>query len=178
MERTVNALPWAAAISFAAGVSSTVIALIVSKDFIDIYFQESRGLSPFRWMFPTAFAANALFWLPVALWARADRRWAAIGTILAGVVAVLLLTQPFAPRSYHQPGVGVIKIFNFVLNVIPLSLCVALCSLPTGAMVLVLSGERKAIAKGTWISELPYPYLRVGLLLLLTFLPLVAYALL
>jgi len=62
MERTVNALPWAAAISFAAGVSATVIVLIVSKDWINIRFPESRGLSVFRWVFPAAFAANTLFW--------------------------------------------------------------------------------------------------------------------
>jgi hypothetical protein len=98
MERTVNALPWAAAISFAAGVSATVIVLIVSKDWINIRFPESRGLSVFRWVFPTAFAANTLFWLPVALWARAPRGFAVTGTILAGYTRARTWDPPIKRR--------------------------------------------------------------------------------
>ena len=68
MERAVNALPWAAAISFGAGVCATVIALW----FGSVYGPDT--LSAFRKIFPTI-GVNMLVWLPVALWARADRGW-------------------------------------------------------------------------------------------------------
>jgi hypothetical protein len=155
MERAVNALPWAAAISFGAGVCAIVVALW----FGDVYGRDTP--SAFRKIFPTMLGMNMLLWVPVALWARADRGWAVIGTVLAGVVLLLLLARP----------ANIIDVFEFVL----LAFCFGISSFPTSAMILALSGESKPIRRR--ISELPNARLRIGLLLLLTLVPLIAYVL-
>lgn len=171
MERAVNALPWTAAISFGAGVCATVVALL-SPSIYAPYTHDA--LSAFRKAFPGMLGMNMLIWLPVALWARSDLAWKVIGTALAGVVLLLLIADPFSPKQYVDGGVRLLRALDFIL----VALCFGVCSLPTSALILVLSGERSAIRKGTWISELPYLGLRIGLLLLLTLLPLVGYALL
>lgn len=170
MERAINALPWAAAISFGAGVCATVVALLSPSIYAPYTLD---ALSAFRKGFPGILGVSVLVWRPIALWARADLGWKVIGTVLAGVVLVLLLVNPFGRKEYVHGAVQILRALDFIV----VALCFGVCSLPTSALVLVLSGERSAIRRGTWISELPYLGLRIGLLLLLMLLPLVGYLL-
>lgn len=156
MTRLANWLPWAAAISFGALVG----AWVFSGFFGDV-----------RTVYPYALGLSALVGVPMAMRHRGGRDWGKAAAIVAVGVIVLLLA-----RSCSESGAAMLllAISRFFL-LVPMAVCLVLFALPTAALILWLSGERRATAQGTSIANLPHGRLRVAALLLLTLAPLAVY---
>jgi hypothetical protein len=183
MKRWLNLLPWAAAISLAAFAASAVYASQFAL--FHLIFSSAHLLPTMTTMLPAALAACLVVGVPLAIWFRASRAWAV--TLLLVIIGAVVVGIVYLVGRYYQGATGegagwltMIAVFwivplglSFLLPALELLVFV---SLPTGALVLFLSGEMKAIRRRVSILELPRGRLRLGLLAALTAAPALAYA--
>ena len=183
MARVVNFLPWAAAISLAAFAAAAVYASRFA--IFHMIFSSAHRLPTMTTMLPAALGACLVIGVPLAIWFRAGRAWAVtlllvmIGAVVLGIVSLV--------GTYYQGATGqaaglltIIAVYWIVTLgqtfLLPALALLVFVSLPTGALVLFLSGEMKAICRRVSIFDLPRGRLRVGLLAVLTAMPALAYA--
>ncbi len=166
MDRAANLLPWAAAISAGAfGASAAIV--------------RSHPSAVMQQVFPYVLLVCAGVGLPVALTYRGDRTMSI--PILSGVGFVLVALAAKALGFFS--GLGgeaagwalAVAIFVLPFVIAKFAIIGGIVALPLAALILVLSGELRAAAKGASIYDLPFAGLRMAVLLLLTFAPLSIY---
>jgi hypothetical protein len=166
MDRAVNLLPWLAAISFSAFAASAAIARFHPAATIEL-------------VFPYALLVCAGIGVPVAMTYRPDRTWT--GPILVGIGLVLVVLVAkglgfFSGLGGEAAGwVLAFAVFVWPIVIAKFAIIGGIVALPLGALILWLSGELGAAAKGVSVYDLPFGGLRVAVLLLLTFAPLGIY---
>jgi hypothetical protein len=184
MKRWLNFLPWAAAVSLAAFAASAVYASWGWFALFHLIFSSAHRLPAMTTMLPAALAACLVVGVPPAIWFRASRAVAAallvvmIGAVVVGILS--LVANYYQGATGEAAGILTIIAVFWILPVgatllAPAALLVFV-SLPTGTLVLWLSGEMKAIRRRVSILDLPRGRLRVGLLAALTVAPALAYA--
>jgi hypothetical protein len=183
MRRWLNFLPWAAAISLAAFAASAVYASRFAL--IHLIMGSAHRLPTVTTMLPVSLGACLVVGVPLAIWFRGSRAWAM--TLLLVIIGAVVLGTVLAVGTYYKGATGeaagwltMIALFWIVplglAFLLPALALLVFVSLPTGALVLFLSGEMKAIRQRVSVLDLRYGRLRVGLLVALTAAPALAYA--
>jgi hypothetical protein len=184
MRRWLHFLPWAAAISVAAFAAAATF--VGALDTLRPIFGNARHPPTVATILPFALGACLAAGVPLAIWFRASRGWAA-ALFLVIVATVVLVVVSQVEKFFHGANgeaagwMMAIAIFYIVpaglLVLLPALSSLAFVGLPAGALLLFLSGEMTAIRRGVSVLDLSRGRLRVGLLLLVTVVPPAVYCL-